>query len=207
MKKNTKRVIKYLIEFLIVAFGVFLGIYASGRENENRITENKEKTIKNVVKELENNRENLQNSIEYHELIKANLDSILQTIPREIYFEKYIMNQKFQFNKIKGWTGNGFAALDNTAFEVAKMSGAMQNMDIELTQEISKIYKRLKTLSDFQKSINNKIANLNSETKIIDVIGSIKIVTGDNLGMEKQLSNQLEQTIKIINTSHNKGYD
>ncbi len=207
MKKNTKRVIKYLIEFLIVAFGVFLGIYASGRENENRITENKEKTIKNVVKELENNRENLQNSIEYHELIKANLDSILQTIPREIYFEKYIMNQKFQFNKIKGWTGNGFAALDNTAFEVAKMSGAMQNMDIELTQEISKIYKRLKTLSDFQKSINNKIANLNSETKIIDVIGSIKIVTGDNLGMEKQLSNQLEQTIKIINTSHNKAYD
>jgi large-conductance mechanosensitive channel len=29
MKEQTKSILKYIIEFLIVAFGVFLGIYVS----------------------------------------------------------------------------------------------------------------------------------------------------------------------------------
>ena len=204
MKKNKKNIIKYLIEFLIVACGVFLGIYANERGNEKIVNTNKEKAIKNIIKELENNKKNLLNSIEYHQIIKVNLDSIIQTIPKETYLETYFKNNKFKFNKIKSWKGVRFAELDNTAFEVSKMSGTLQNMDIELIQEISKIYKKSKVLSEFQKSIHNRMINLNSETKTIDVIGSISIVTGDNLGMEKQLLIQLEQTIKKINTPPNK---
>ena len=67
------------------------------------------------------------------------------------------------------------------------MSGTLQNMDIDLIQDISKVYSKIKVMTDFQKVINGRMANLNSESKTIDVIGDISIISGDNLNMEKSL--------------------
>ena len=207
MKNGTKNIIKYLIEFLIVAFGVFLGIYASEWENQKKIKESKEKAIENIVRELNQNKENLQNSIEYHELIKTNLDSILRTIPQKIFNEPFYDNKKFKFNSIQSWKGNGFTRFENTAFEVAKMSGTLQNMNIDLIQDISKIYNQIKFLSDYQSSLTERTLKLNSETKTIDVIIDIKLITGDNIGMEKNVLAELNQAINRIKTTHNGSYE
>ena len=207
MKKNTKNILKYFIEFLIVAFGVFLGIYASERQNQKKSNKTEEKAIANIIRELEQNKNSLQNSIEYHKLIKLGLDSVLKTFPRETYFEPYFKNQEnFRFQNINGWKGNGFSEFENTAFEVSQMSGTLQNMDIDLIQDISKVYNKIKVMSDFHKVINGRMANLNSESKTIDVIGDISIISGDNLNMEKSLLKELDQAINRIKTTHNKEY-
>lgn len=199
-----KNFFKYFIEFFIVAFGVFLGMYASERKSDNELNRNKDKTIENVIQELESNRTNLQNSIEYHQMMRVNFDSLLQTIPKESYPVPFLQNNTFnKFTQIKNWTGHGFAELESTAFEVAKTSGTLQNMDIEIIQEISTIYNKLEILSDFEKSIVERMTQLSYDTKTLDVIITIEIILGDNLNMEKRILEQLEESIEKIKTLHN----
>ncbi|MEF3078646.1 hypothetical protein [Winogradskyella poriferorum] len=201
-----KNLIKYLIEFVIVAFGVFLGIYLNNKETDKKSDLNQNKAIENIINELENNNKSLKSTISYHELIKTSLDSLFKTIPDEALSETYFENKKFKFIYIKNWSGNGFTEFDDTAFEVSKMSGTLQSMDIDLIQEISKIYKKLNSQSNFQNSINNRMANINSQSTTYDAIGNVILLTGDNLGMEKSLSTELENSIETIKTLHNNGY-
>ena len=208
MKKNTKNIIKYFIEFLIVAFGVFLGVYASEWQNQNKSRKTEGKAVENIIRELEQNKDNLRSSIKYHGIIKVNLDSVLKVFPKETFFEPYFKNQQnFKFKDVNGWRGSGFSGFVNTAFEVTKMSGTLQNMDIDLIQDISEIYNKMKIMSEFQSVINSRMANLNSDSKTIDVIGDMSIISGDNLDMEKSLIEHLEKAIEGIKTTHNTVYN
>jgi len=198
MKKN---IIKYLIEFLIVAFGVFLGSYANEKQNEKKINKNKEKAIENIISELENNKKKLENAIEYHQLYKAYFDSIVQTIPKESYKELYIESDKFRYYKAKEWKGFGFAEFESTAFETAKMSGALQNMDIQLLQEISNIYNQTKHLENLDNKINDLMYEGDYNIKVFDVITKIALIIGDNFNLEKNLNKKLEESIKKIKTN------
>jgi len=123
MKKN---IIKYLIEFLIVAFGVFLGSYANEIQNEKKINKNKEKAIENIISELENNKEKLEKSIEYHKVLEVYFDSIVATIPKKSFKENFFESGKFRYSSAKEWKGMGFAEFESTAFETAKISGTLQ---------------------------------------------------------------------------------
>ncbi|CAM1367486.1 conserved hypothetical protein [Tenacibaculum sediminilitoris] len=198
MSKLKKKIKKYVTEFLVVAFGVFLGIYVNEWENNKQLNSDKEKVIQNILSELEDNKEKLLKSVSYHQKIKINLDSTLAKTPEEIKFERYLGNKHFKFVTIKGWTGVNFPEYDTTAFEVAKMSGILQNMDINVVQEISKIYNKIQNLASFQNLITNKMMELNYETKVIDVVGSLTLVVGDNLNMEKLLVKEVEKTIAHI---------
>ncbi len=142
MKKNIKRIFKYLIEFLIVVFGVFLGIYVSEVQNEKKIKIEKEQSVNYIIEELENNKKRLQESIKYHQSIKTEIDSIAKILDEKDLFTIYIGNKSFQHNKIKGWNGVSVANIESTAFEAAKISGIIKEYDIEFIQKISKIYKQ-----------------------------------------------------------------
>ncbi len=203
MKKTTKNVLKYLIEFLIVAFGVFLGIYVSDLQNEKKIKIEKEKSINYILKELENNKSNIESSIEYHQLIKSNMDSLASTLTKKDVFVNYLENKKFRHNQIKGWNGVRLANIESTVFEGVKISGIIQEYDIELIQIISKIYKRQEVYSEFGNSLLDRMLSLNSSTKVVDVFGTIQIMTTDLLSLEKQLLKELEKVQKEIKTSHN----
>ncbi|MEW7292813.1 hypothetical protein [Aquimarina sp. 2304DJ70-9] len=202
MKKSTKSIFKYILEFLIVAFGVFLGIYTSDLQNEKKIKREKEKSINYILIELENNKSNLEESIEYHQLIKSNMDSLASTLTEKDMFANYMRNKKFQHNQIKGWNGVRLADIENTAFESVKISGIIQEYDIELIQIISKIYKRQEAYSEFGKSLLDRILSLNSSTKVFDVFGSVKLMTTDLLSIEKQLLTALEKVQKDIKMAH-----
>lgn len=195
MKKD---LFKYLIEFVIVAFGVFLGIYLNGRGDDQQVTEQKQKALENILSELEHNREALQIAIKYHELIKVNFDSLMKTIPVETYQQPYFANKAFKYVYIKGWGGYGFADFEDTAFEVAKMSGALQNMDIDLIQAISGIYKKLDAQNSLQNTLQNRMFQVSSASTTYDVIGNVALLTGDNLGMEKGLLAALDERIVAI---------
>lgn len=198
MKKN---IIKYLIEFLIVAFGVFLGSYANERQNEKKSRRNKEKAIEIIISELENNNAKLENAIEYHRLFKVYFDSIVSTIPKETYKELYFESGKFRYSKAKEWKGFGFANFESTAFETAKMSGTLQNMDIQILQEISYIYNQIKYLEDLDKKISERMYEGDYDIKVFDLIVNVSLIIGDNFLLEKELKKNLEVSIKKIKTS------
>ena len=193
MKKNTKRIFKYLIEFLIVAFGVFLGVYASELQNEKKIKIEKEKSISYITEELENNKDRLEESIKYHQLIKTEIDSIIKTLDEKDLFTIYIGNKSFQHNEIKGWNGVRVANLENTAFEAAKISGIIKEYDIKYIQNISKIYKHQETYSEFGNSVLTKMINLNSSTKVVDMASAIELMTSDLLNYEKAKLEAIEK--------------
>ena len=197
MKKN---IIKYLVEFLIVAFGVFLGSYANEKQNEKKINKNKEKAIENIISELENNKEKLNNAIDYHQVLRVYFDSIVSTIPKKSFKENYFESGKFRYSNTKEWNGFGFAEFESTAFETAKMNGTLQNMDIQLLQEISYIYNRIKHLENLDKKISESMYEGDYNTKVYDVLGKFSLIIGDNFISEKNLKKKLEESIKKIKT-------
>ncbi|WP_299211267.1 hypothetical protein [uncultured Aquimarina sp.] len=201
MKKTTKSVLKYLLEFLIVAFGVFLGIYVSEQESKKKTKQEREKSVNYILEELNDNKNSLQKSISYHQLIKTKMDSIVPTLSGTDVYEAYWGNKKFKHNQIKGWNGVRLANLEDTAFEGAKISGIIQEYQIEFIHDISKIYNQQKKYTEFGTSILNRMININSSTKIIDVFGSIRLMTGDLLINEKQLLENIqkvETNIKML---------
>jgi hypothetical protein len=204
MKKN---IIKYLIEFLIVAFGVFLGSYANEKQNDKKINKNKAKAIEIIISELENNKEKLENAIEYHRSFKVYFDSIVLNIPKETYKELYITSKTFRYSKAKEWKGFGFANFESTAFETAKMSGTLQNMNIQLLQEISNIYNLIKYLEDHEKKITDRMYEGDYNVKVFDVIMNVSLIIGDNFILEKNLEKKLEESIKKIKTNAQHNYN
>lgn len=195
MKKN---VLKYLAEFIIVAFGVFLGMYLNDRSTRNQLRENEQKALENIITELNHNHDVLMASIRYHTLIKESFDSLKQTIPEEAFHRPYFQNKGFKYVFIKGWWGSGLAAFDDTAFEVAKMSGTLQHMDIDLVQLLSQTYKAIAVQEEFQQSIQQRMMSISSQSSTYDAIGNVAILTGDNLAMEKSLATYLETNIERI---------
>ncbi|WP_299245199.1 hypothetical protein [uncultured Aquimarina sp.] len=203
MKKNTKNALKYLLEFVIVTFGVFLGIYVSEQENKKKIKQEREKSVNYILEELNDNKHSLEKAISYHQLIKTQIDSIVPTLNKKDVYEVYWGNEKFKHSQIKGWSGVRLANLENTAFEGAKISGMIQEYKIELVHDISKIYNQQKKYTEFGTSILNRMVNINSSTKIIDVFGSIKLMTGDLLFNEKQLLDRIKKVETNIKTLRN----
>ena len=111
---------------------------------------------------------------------------------------------EFKHIEIKGWTGFNFARLQKTAFETAKTSGLIKEFDIELVQKLSDIYYFQDLYVDFGTSILNKAIGINSSMKIADLIGTIRLMTSDLLGLEKQLATKLENALTELKTLHNK---
>lgn len=192
MNKNAKRILKYFIEFLIVAFGVFLGIYTSNWQSKEKIKIEKEKSLNYIIEELENNKNKLQYSYDYHNSIKIELDSITQAIDNEQRFANYIGNTSFNHNQIKGWEGINTANLDDTAFEAAKISGIIKEFDFKVIQNISSIYKHQATYAEFGNSIFNKMINFNSSNKVEDVLGSLQLICNDLKNYEASLLEAIE---------------
>lgn len=189
MKNIKKNILKYFIEFLIVAFGVFLGMYVSEWNSDRKLKDTKDKSITYIYKELESNRVNLLKNITYHEMIKVGFDSLRATLTREQLLEPYVANTNFKHHDIKGWDGLGFPDFEDVAFESAKTSGIIQEYDLEAIQEISKLYKEQQFVSELSKSMLNKILDINSTSTTQDLVGLIELLTTDFVNGERGLYN------------------
>lgn len=198
MKNNTKSIFKYIIEFLIVAFGVFLGMYVSDWQSNRKLEAKKEKSIAYIQNELETNQVNLLKKIEYHEMIKVGFDSIRATLTNDDMLASYYSNMAFRHQEIPGWTGIRLPSFEDVAFEGAKISGIIQEYDLELTQEISRIYKQQQFISELGKSILENMIDIDSNSKTADVISIIELLTMDFVNGERGLYNQYNEAIAKV---------
>lgn len=193
MNKNLKTVLKFLIEIIVVAFGVFLGIYYNNINTNNKIKEEKIESINLIIEEIDLNRLLIERNIEYHENIKLEIDSLFPHLS-EKELNMNLTQSKFNHNDIKGWTGFSYARLQNTAYETAKISGIIKEFDLEQVQRLSQLYSMQSVYMDFGGLIQNEAIRLNSSMKTWDLIRLIELMTSDLLGTEKQLLSEIEAT-------------
>lgn len=204
MNNTFKSILKYLIEIVIVAFGVFLGVYYSNVNADNQTKNEKNKSISLIISELEHNKELLEEHIAYHKKIKIEIDSIIPSLSED---ELYLDFARSELNhlEIKGWKGFRFARLQKTAFESAKTSGIIKEYNIELIQKISEVYSFQDMYIDFGTSILDKAIGIDSSMKLMDFLGTAELMTSDLLGTEIVLLGKLEKNIIELKTTHNNG--
>lgn len=201
MGTKTKRILKYLLEVIMVAFGVFLGIFVSEWRAEKEIQKDVKKSINLMLEELSSNSDNLGRTISYHELIRVNLDSTISNLTKEDFQKPYFSDRKFILMKIPGWTGIRLNNLENIAYESAKIGGIFQELDVETIQLISRAYNHQEFYKDISKSTLEKLIAIDSNTKNSDVIGIIQLLTSDVLDTERSLKNSLDNTIEQLKTN------
>ncbi|SNR15895.1 hypothetical protein [Tenacibaculum jejuense] len=194
-----KTILRYLAELLIVAFGVFLGVYYSNINNDNKALKEKEKSISLIISELEINKELLEEQIAYHKIIKTEIDSIIPSLTEakmNLEFTPYALKDL----EIKGWKGFLYGRLQKTAYESTKTSGVIKEFDIELIQKLTDTYNFQETYLELGTSILDKAISINSSMKLMDFLATIKLMTSDLLGTEKSLLKKLEKNISELKT-------
>ena len=198
MKIKLKTITKYLIELLIVAFGVFLGIIVSEQRGQQKIEQDVNKAINYILEELEVNRQSLESTIAYHEMIKKNLKALKPTLSEQDQFKSFYSNENFSYQDIEGWQGIQLPFLESIAYEGAKISGMTQHMDLELLNIISRVYRYQEFNVELGESILQRMMKLDSDTKTIDAIWIVESLTGDVLLNEKNLLKLLDKSIGEI---------
>ncbi len=197
--KTFKTILRYFSELIIVAFGVFLGVYYGNINTDHKVLRDKEKSISLIISELEVNKELLKEQIDYHTIIKTEIDSIIPSLtPKEmnLEFTPYALKDL----KIKGWKGFLYGRLQKTAYESTKTSGVIKEFDIELIQKLTDTYNFQETYVEFGSSILDKAISINSSMKLMDFFATIKLMTSDLLGTEKSLLKKLEKNIDELKT-------
>lgn len=201
MAQNQKRIFQYLLDLLIVVFGVFLGMYASEIQSKNRINREKSKSISFIVEELLSNKASLERSIAYHQSIKVKIDSISNILTEENKFEKYFGNRVFRHTEIEGWRGVQVANFEHTAFEAAKISGIIKEYDIAFIKDISSLYTYQEKYTEFGNSILSRMINLTSSSTVLDAFGSLELMVVDLLQFETFILTKFEKLEQFSESS------
>ena len=195
MKTSNSTVLKYFIEFLIVASGVVLGILITNWNDDRYETKNLDKTRSYLLEELKSNISALEKSLAYHEGLKASFDTIRYSITEEQLYQDYIERDALKIYQIPGFKGPGFAALERSVYESAIISGTLQKIDITQMQLITKAYKIQENYDELSEKLMTRLFNINSQTKVIDMIGFIEILNTDVYFFEKSMIETLKSSI------------
>jgi len=197
--KTSKTIMKYILELLIVAFGVFLGIYIGEQNNQQKTDKNVINALTQIMSEFDLNSKKLESSINYHEKVSVEIDSATKSLDEIDYETLYYKNNKFQFIELPSWKGVGTASLSHSVYESAKIGGVFQELNISTINLISSVYEYQKTYSDFTKSTIDKFISFNSNTKTVDVVGTLRMLTKYDIAqMEKNLQNEIKKAKKEL---------
>lgn len=196
-------IFKYLIELLIVAFGVVLGMYVSNWNAEIKTQKKADKTLEYLEEEIQTNINSLTKAIDYHTKLRATFDSIKGTWNDFDGMQPYFKNKTFKLPQIPGWKGPGMISMESSVFEGARMSNILQEFDLEQVHTLNKAYKAQENYSLITKEVVNKIFNIDSRSTLIDAIGVMEFLNYDILGNEKFLKDFLEQCLKKLKDKDN----
>lgn len=203
MKITKENIIKYALESLIVAFGVFLGLVVSEWNTQRKMDKRVERSLNYIIEELQTNINALDRAATYHEKIAAEFDSAAGRLDEKAYFANYYADNSFKFNSLPSWNGPGMALLESSAFESAKIGGVLQELDIKTIQLISKMYAQQTTYSMYGKAVFDKLTNIDSDSKTFDVILILSVMSNDLLNSERGLKIYLEKSIeRLKETTH-----
>jgi|GEM_PF-3632243 len=79
-------------------------------------------------------------------------------------------------------------------YESSKVNGVLQELNISTTRLIARIYQRQEGYVKFGELINNRLLEVDSESKIMDVLAMFELVEYDALSKVRWLKGELEIT-------------
>jgi len=207
MNKKTKTILKYTIEFLIVGFGVFLGIFVSDWKSQQKIDDNSEKTLDYIVEEINSNISEVEKTIEYQTTLMEAVDSLFGKLDEKEVGAVFYKSNQVKFYKIPNYQGFRFSDLENIMFESAKINGVLKELNISTTQLIARLYQKQDNYISFAEQVNSKLLNINSESKVVDILGIFELVKYDGLSSAKWLLEELKKTKKgLEKIKQDRGY-
>jgi hypothetical protein len=197
MKKSFKN---YLAEGFLIVFSVLFALFISGVSDDLKIKKQKRIAIDNIKRELTQNAKVLENWQKNHkiidrqvsELINGKNDSLLMALKNKKYLDfGLITNSRSLINSI----------LTDTAWETAKTTNIISELDFELIEELTRTY----TLQNIvvQKTLGG-ITELYFSAKTHDLNNLNKTLLQFNLrfnelvGQERILEYSYTKTLKSL---------
>jgi hypothetical protein len=199
MKISNTQIGKYLLELFIVSFGVFLGMVVSDWDYERSMKKKTEQTRLYLIHEIKENVEKLDQAIDYHAGLVPITDSLFKNLGEGALYQPYFESDNQVF-KIPGWQGLGLAELEDVIFETSKMTQVLPEFSLRTIHLLSRSYKKQQTYQDLSRTVTNRFFEMDSKTKLIDVMGNIEMMTGDILEAERFLLSKLNETLKLLET-------
>ena len=202
-----KDIIKYLIEALIVTFGVILGLLLTQYNSQKKIDRNTKTALYQIIEELDSNILKFEKSIEYHMKMAIQIDSAYHTIKPEDLEKKYYSYNKFKYHKLNGWFGIRTVDYDDVIFESAKINGVFQELNIETLKTISQAYSQMQNYDDFKKTFWDKFLSIDSKTTVMDIFALLNTMKSDMINFEGQTLKIIKEAeIELEKTTHNNVY-
>lgn len=187
---------EYIFQAFLIFLSVFLGTLM-GNWNEKRKEQEKTKVfLEKYLKQLETNKELIKKTIPYHEIMRKTADSLLKNqTPDE---QKKTLIEFGGLQVFPNWAGVQMAALDNSIYESGVVSGALDNVPIDLLIKINRIQSFQSEYIRFSRLLSEKLMSFGAETKTIEFIIFISILGSDTLILDKELVKAYEQMSKEI---------
>lgn len=186
IKEKDKSIISSLFwQVLPVMLGVFLGLWANNW-NEDRKQEKLQKQVLLKVKEdIESNKVQLENVLEYHEWLGDTATAILNAgdfnILRKSLFEMG------RGNPYHIWRGTRTGALRDAGYQTAVVTGILAGLNIELVSLLSEINRSQLNYASMSNNYLQTVINIQTDSKILDQILFASAFSNDISIAEKNL--------------------
>lgn len=144
MKKTTSLFnSRILIEFLSIAFAVFLALLVNQWKENRHNKKLAEVSLENIRLEINNNKNTIEEMLPMHEKIIVKLDSLQVLVENNIVIDSNDLNINFQL-------------ISNTAWDAAQLTQAIAYIDVETVMDISMLYKLQDYFQNFVKEYISK---------------------------------------------------
>ncbi|MBN2415462.1 hypothetical protein JXO52_06455 [bacterium] len=188
MKSSTvsrKSIVSIAVELVLILVAVLLGLIV----NEMRLNQNErqrtEKILGYIVTEFSNNGEQLTGLIPYHMAMSDSLQRFAYRLLKE-------NRTDWTYEDISQAMPRGFRVpiLEQTGWELLNNTGSVNNIDLELAVELSKIYNLQVFLQrKLDKVADNMYVAGNSDPDAVDnMIIALGFLINDILVQEKRLA-------------------
>ncbi|WP_420582112.1 hypothetical protein [Reichenbachiella sp.] len=182
---NKHKIWEYLIQITIVIFGVFLGMMLNEWNSDRKASNEQKFALEQILIEIEEHGNWLENTIPYHDTITHVVDSIVKNSDQNTLMRPFLINGGWR--QIPKWKGTQIYPLHASAYESAKISNVLTNMDSELLGQISAYYEDIDLYNQFCHHITATIFNTTSNTKFIDSMVIIRLLKEDLMSHENTI--------------------
>lgn len=155
------------LQMLPVMLGVFLGLWANNWNENRQLKKLEAKVLQKIKQDIESNRAQLENVIEYHQSLADSAQAAFAT-----YDEKLLFKSRYELERSKSnfWRGTRTGNLRDAGYQTAVVSGVLADMDFELVSLFSEIDRAQSSYSLMANNYLQTIINQNAETKVIDYL-------------------------------------
>lgn len=191
-----KRFFSYLLyalgEISLIVIGILLALYLQNRNEETKVKENVNISIKMLKDEIKVNSEMINNVKDYHIMIKDTLTKM-----------KKPKSEKEIEGKLGFWRGMRTPRLQNAAFQTTIQSGIGKEFNPETLKILNSLYTYQESYNEFtsqstQIFFNSDFSDLKSFNKMMT---SIQMIMNDlyyyEIGLTKVYENSLKQMDSI----------